>query len=126
MIIQHHRLTGQPGSGFGFNVPRPSSGVPNLDFSSIQVPGSSRPPTASDAGAPAGSSKRSATEDDPAYIRDVLLSSPEQLALVKQNNPELAEALLSGNFGKFKLLCIENLFLLLLIFFVLCVLKCMP
>lgn len=119
VIIQNHRLPGQGAAagqgpaGFGFNVPpsrassaaaAPPSSVPQFDFSAIQVPGSSssRPQSAT-SGPSSGGQRRPATEDDPAYIRDVLLSSPEQMALVKQNNPELADALLKGDFSKFHL-----------------------
>ena len=74
----------------------------NWDFSRIQVPGAgagaaggagpSRPST--------GQASR-AGEEDPAYIRDMLRANPDQMALLKQNNPALSEALNSGSLEEF-------------------------
>lgn len=62
----------------------------SLDFSAIQVPGSS-----SSVARPAGP----AFYEDPAKIRNMLLSNPHEVAVLKENNPRLADAFLNGTFG---------------------------
>ena len=66
-------------------------GALNIDFGSIQLPGGSGQPQ------PTHSSRR---EDDPKYIMDMLLSNPSQLAILKERNPPLADAVLSRDLGK--------------------------
>lgn len=79
--------------------------IPNLDFSSIQVPGA--PPVAPVIPPPAQTRSASdpnfsvGAEDDPAVIREMFLSNPEAIAILRQNNPRLADALLSNDLDTF-------------------------
>jgi len=41
--------------------------------------------------------------ENPATVRELLLSSPHDMAMLKERNPPLAEALLSGSLGEFEL-----------------------
>merc|ERR550519_1007003 len=78
---------GAPGGGF------------NFDFSQIQIPSNL---TGGAAGSSASSSAGpSRNEDDPAFILEMLRANPDQLAMLKQNNPRLAEAYETGNVDEF-------------------------
>lgn len=72
------------------------AGMLNIDFGSINIPGSSgQQPTAS---VPAPPSQDELPED-PAALREMLLASPHDLSILKERNPPLADALLSGSLG---------------------------
>jgi len=66
-----------------------------FDFSRIQVPSNLL------GGAPAPAPRARAGEEDPATIREMLRANPDQAAMLKQNNPRLAEALEGGDLEAF-------------------------
>ncbi|XP_038060253.1 protein DDI1 homolog 2-like [Patiria miniata] len=79
-------------------------GAFNLDFSQIQVPGTSRPSGQQPRLPPLQQAQQQAeagAENDPAKLREMLLSNPHQLSLLKERNKPLADALLSGNLDAF-------------------------
>jgi len=101
VIMQHHRVQNPSSTaslGYGFGIPSRTAtstgsgaNLAHIDFSSIQVP-----PKGAATARPAST----IDQDDPKFIRDSILSDPEQLAILKQNNAPLADALISGDFGK--------------------------
>ncbi|XP_026677343.1 protein DDI1 homolog 2 isoform X1 [Diaphorina citri] len=67
----------------------PAAVIPNFDFSGIVVPSAS-------SSSSNGQSSNSLS-DDPATVRQLLLDNPKEIALLQQNNPRLADALLNGS-----------------------------
>lgn len=89
-------------------VAAPAPGAaPLFDFSRIQVPsnlvagggGGGGGAATAVAGSTAAPLVRN--EEDPAWIRQMLAANPDQLALLRQNNPRLAEAYQTGTIDEF-------------------------
>ena len=78
----------------------------SIDWGSVRIPGQlggepaapARPQASPQAAAAQGAQP---DLDSPEAIRDMFLKDPHQLSLLKERNPELAEALLSGDIQKF-------------------------
>ncbi|XP_077116548.1 protein DDI1 homolog 2 [Ranitomeya variabilis] len=95
------------------SAPRPAAafpGLPRIDFSSIAVPGTSRPPAAPPQPRPPAPDSTSFPQglDNPALLREMLLANPHELSLLKERNPPLAEALLSQDLEKFTKVLVEQ------------------
>ncbi|KAJ8780803.1 hypothetical protein J1605_000846 [Eschrichtius robustus] len=88
--------------------------LPRIDFRSIAVPGTSNTRQRQPAGAQQSHSSPGEVAsspqglDNPALLRDMLLANPHELSLLKERNPPLADALLSGDLEKFSRVLVEQ------------------
>ncbi|XP_015789507.1 protein DDI1 homolog 2 [Tetranychus urticae] len=82
----------QTGS-LGLSRPSGLPAAPLLDFSSVVIPGALGGNVSRPSGSTGGNRP---SRDDPVFLRDMFLSNPEQLAMLRSNNPQLADALEKG------------------------------
>ena len=87
LLIQHNR------GAQGQQQTMPRHGGFDIDFGSVPIPGTSQQVPAR---------TQHADPEDPANIRELLLRNPHELSLLRERNPELAEALINGTFEQFK------------------------
>ncbi|CAG2190325.1 DDI1 [Mytilus edulis] len=87
LLLQHNR------GSQGLQQSMPRQGGFDIDFGSVPIPGTSQQSVARN---------QPPDPEDPAYIRELLLKNPHELSLLRERNPELAEALINGTFEKFK------------------------
>lgn len=96
LLMRRGVLNAQP-------LPPSTGGVPagGLKWSDVQIPNQSRPQSARNHPPAQQQQHGAADRDSPEFIRDMFLADPHQLSLLKERNPELADALLSGDLQAF-------------------------
>ena len=82
------------------NVVSGGGAAPFIDFSQIQIPGLDAMASSSSSGNRTTTQNYGGISENPAAIRELLLGSPHDMAMLKERNPPLADALLSGSLGK--------------------------
>jgi hypothetical protein len=63
------------------------------------VPGASSGASRAGPAGPAAGGGRGSAADDVTSVRELLLNSPHDVAMLRERNPPLADALLSGSVG---------------------------
>lgn len=96
LLMRRGVLNAQP-------LPPSTGGVSagGLNWSDVQIPNQSRPQSAHNHPPAQQQQHGAADRDSPEFIRDMFLADPHQLSLLKERNPELADALLSGDLQAF-------------------------
>ncbi|XP_064610626.1 protein DDI1 homolog 2-like isoform X2 [Liolophura sinensis] len=100
-VLLLQQITGNQGQALGFGQQRQQQqgGPLSIDFGSIAIPGGSGAHPAVGRNQPPRSPQEAM--EDPKSVRDILLASPHELSILKERNPELADALLSGSLERF-------------------------